>query len=54
MISTSPKIIQQLSFKSLLKVSPFTNLPLGKWGYGYFWYTINLFGLNVFGSEFLE
>jgi hypothetical protein len=35
MIFISPKIIEQLNFKSKLKVSPFTNLPLVKWGY--FW-----------------
>ncbi len=28
-----PKIIEQLSYKSRLKVSPFTNLPLCKWGF---------------------
>jgi hypothetical protein len=35
MITLSLKVIEQLGFKSRLKVSPFTNLPLGKWGY--FW-----------------
>jgi hypothetical protein len=38
MISISPKVIEQLSLKSKLKVSPFTNVPHGKWGY--FWSTL--------------
>jgi hypothetical protein len=33
MITISPKVIEQLGFKSRLKISSFTNLPHGKWGY---------------------
>jgi hypothetical protein len=39
MIILSPKVIEQLGFKTRLKISPFTNLPLGKWGF---------FGLDYF------
>ncbi len=49
MIYISPKIIEQLSFKSRLKVSPFTNLLHSKCGY--FWSTLKkclvLFFLEV-------
>jgi hypothetical protein len=40
MISISPKVIEQLGFKSKLKISSFTNLPPGKWGY--FWSTFKI------------
>ncbi len=40
MISISPKVIKQQSFKSKLKISPFTNLPSSEWGY--FWSTLKI------------
>jgi len=46
MISISPKVIEQLSFKSTLKVSPFTNLPPKKWGY--FWSTFKIHLVLIF------
>jgi hypothetical protein len=46
MIFISPKVIEQLSLKSKLKVSPFTNLPHGKWGY--FWSTFKICLVLIF------
>jgi hypothetical protein len=46
MISISPKIIEQLSFKNRLKIFPFTNLPHGKWGY--FWSTLKICLVLIF------
>jgi hypothetical protein len=49
MISISPKVIEQLNFKSRLKVSPFTNLPPSKWGY--FWSTFKFFlEVNIYNN----
>jgi hypothetical protein len=41
-----PKSNKQLSFKSRLKVFPFTNLPLDKWGY--FWFTFQICLVLIF------
>ncbi len=46
MISIPPKAIEQLSFKSKLNVSPFTNLSPGKWGY--FWSTLKICLILIF------
>jgi hypothetical protein len=46
MIFISPKVIKQLSFKSRLKVSPFTNLLPIKWGY--FWSILKIILALIF------
>jgi hypothetical protein len=50
-----PKVIEQLSFKSRLKVSPFTNLLPIKWGY--FWSTfkiivvVSFLEMNIYSND---